>query len=536
MKPRRAVPVARSSTARSSSILAAGALASRIAGWARITVLIAVFGATGTLDPFLAAFRIPDIVFALVAAGSIATVLVPQLSALLERGERRRAQRLVGSVFVTMLLLLGLFSLVVVVGASALSGLLVGGLPSAQQREAADLSVILLVATIALALSAICTSAAAARSQFGVTAITGLLYSAGTIAGALIGGRAAGGYGPAIGTAAGAVAVLVITGVVLMRSDLRPARPNLRDPLLREALRSLLPRVGSVVLVQLLLAYLILLAGTTGPGAITIWSYAFTLLQVPLALVTSSIGIAILPKVAAQAARGNFAVVRTLAVASIGAVIWMMAPIATLGALFSYDAVRLVVGGNIDNASAVATADLLRLLLIGLVAHGVISVAVRLFYGLRDTVRPTLAELGGNIVIFALATLWVPLVGVTGIATSLPLGTWIEAVVLLALLVAHKQILNAATVVGATLFALLAALVSAGLATAVTSPLLEGARLSGVVPGAAVATLGTVVGLAAYVALTILARRREALPLFRRIAPLAPKRMRAILLRAEATT
>jgi putative peptidoglycan lipid II flippase len=330
--------------------------------------------------------------------------------------------------------------------------------------------------------------------------------------------------------------VLLIAATVLMRSNLRPARPNFRDPLLREALRSLLPRVGSVVLVQLLLAYLVALAGTSGPGAITIWSYAFTLLQVPLALVTSSIGIAILPKVAAQAARGNLAAVRTLATSSIGVVIWMMAPIATLGALFSYDAVRLVVGGNIDNASAVATADLLRLLLLGLVAHGVISVAVRLFYGLRDTVRPTVAELGGNLVIFALATLWVPLAGVTGIATSLPLGTWIEAAVLIALLIAHKQVLNAATVVGATLFALLAALLSVGLAAAITSPLLEGARLAGVIPGAAVAALGTTTGLAAYLALTILARRREALPLFRRIAPLAPKRMRAILLRAEATT
>jgi putative peptidoglycan lipid II flippase len=536
MKRPTVAPVVRASTARSSSVLAAGALASRIAGWARITVLIAVFGATGTLDPFLAAFRIPDIVFALVAAGSIATVLVPQLSSLLEHGQQRRAQRLLGSVFVAMLLLLGLFSLLVVLGANALSGLLVGGLPSAQQREAAELSVILLVATIALALSAICTSAAAARSRFGVTAITGLVYSAGTIAGALIGGRAAGGYGPAIGTAAGAIAVLLIAATVLMRSNLRPARPNFRDPLLREALRSLAPRVGSVVLVQLLLAYLVALAGTTGPGAITIWSYAFTLLQVPLALVTSSIGIAILPKVAAQAARGNLAAVRTLATSSIGAVIWMMAPIATLGALFSYDAVRLVVGGNIDNASAVATADLLRLLLLGLVAHGVISVAVRLFYGLRDTARPTIAEIGGSLVIFALATLWVPLAGVTGIATSLPLGTWIEAAVLIALLIAHKQVLNAATVVGATLFALLAALLSVGLAAAITSPLLEGARLAGVIPGAAVAALGTTTGLAAYLALTILARRREALPLFRRIAPLAPKRMRAILLRAEATT
>ena len=528
-----ASPVMRSSTARNSSVLAAGALASRIAGWVRITVLIAVFGATGTLDPFLAAFRIPDIVFALVAAGSIATVLVPQLSSLLEKGEQRRAQRLLGSVFVAMLVLLGLFSLVVVIGASALSGLLVGGLPSAQQREAADLSVILLVATNALALSAICTSAAAARSRFGVTAITGLVYSAGTIAGALIGGQAAGGYGPALGTAAGAIAVLVIAATVLVRSNLRPARPNFRDPLLRESLRSLLPRVGSVVVVQLLLAYLISLAGTTGPGAITIWSYAFTLLQVPLALVTSSIGIAILPKVAAQAARGNLAAVRTLASSSVGAVVWMMAPIATLGALFSYDAVRLVVGGNIDDPSAVATADLLRILLLGLVAHGVISVAVRLFYGMRDTVRPTVAELGGNLVIFALATLWVPVAGVAGIATSLPLGTWLEAVVLLALLIAHKRVLNAAMVIGTTLFAIVAALFSTGLAAAITLPLLESARLAGVVPGAAVAALGTGVGLAVYLALTILARRREALPLLRRIAPLAPKGLRALMLRAE---
>jgi peptidoglycan biosynthesis protein MviN/MurJ (putative lipid II flippase) len=160
---------------------------------------------------------------------------------------------------------------------------------------------------------------------------------------------------------------------------------------------------------------------------------------------------------------------------------------------------------------------------------------VRLFYGLRDTARPTIAEIGGSLVIFALATLWVPIAGVAGIAASLPLGTWIEAIVLLALLVAHKQILNVATVVGITLFATVAALLSAGLATAITLPLLEGARLSGVVPGAAVAALGTAVGLAAYLTLTILARRREALPLLRRIAPLAPKGMRALLLRAEVT-
>ena len=535
MKRRATSPVVRASTARSSATLAVGAFASRIAGWARITVLVAVFGATGALDPFLAAFRIPDIVFALVAAGSISTVLVPQLSALLERGERRRARRLVGSVLVAMLLLLGALSIVVVFGAATFSGLLVSGLPATQQREAADLSVILLVATVALALSAVCTSAAGARSQFGVTAITGLVYSAGTIAGALIGGREAGGYGPAVGTAAGALAVLSIAGTVLMRSVLRPALPNFRDPLLREALRSLLPRVGSVLVVQLLLAYLIGLAGTTGPGAITVWSYAFTLLQVPLALVTSSIGIAILPKVAAQAARGNIEGIRRLATSSIGTVIWLMAPIASLGALFAFDAVRLVIGGSVEDAGAAATSDLLRILLVGLVAHGVISVAVRLFYGLRDTARPTLAELGGSLVIFVLATLWVPMSGVIGIAAALPLGTWIEALLLIGLLSRGRGVLGAARVASMVLFSVAAALLSTLIAAAVTLPVIEGARSLGIFPAAAVAAFGTALGLVAYLTLTLVARREEALPLLRRIAPVAPRALRPVLLRAEAT-
>jgi len=55
------------------------------------------------------------------------------------------------------------------------------------------------------------------------------------------------------------------------------------------------------------------------------------------------------------------------------------------------------------------------------------------------------------------------------------------------------------------------------------------------VPGAAVAALGTVVGLAAYLLKTILARRPEALPMLRRVAPYAPKGLRSLLLRAEVS-
>jgi hypothetical protein len=101
------------------------------------------------------------------------------------------------------------------------------------------------------------------------------------------------------------------------------------------------------------------------------------------------------------------------------------------------------------------------------------------------------------------------------------------------LLVVQKRTLSGATVIGVLVFATLASALSAAIAAAVTMPLLSDARVLGVFSGSAIAALGTAVGLMAYVALTIAARRPEALPLLRRVAQVAPKGLRPIILRAE---
>jgi peptidoglycan biosynthesis protein MviN/MurJ (putative lipid II flippase) len=156
-----------------------------------------------------------------------------------------------------------------------------------------------------------------------------------------------------------------------------------------------------------------------------------------------------------------------------------------------------------------------------------------LFYGLGDTLRPTVAEVSGCIVIFAFATLWFPSIGVPGIAMALPFGTWIQAVALIGLLALRSQILNAATIVKITLFAITASLASGGIAAVVTLPILASARQAGVLIGTAAAGIGTIVGLTAYVALTVAARRQEALPVLRLVASPLPPSLRAILLRGE---
>ena len=81
-------------------------LLSRILGWVRVVVIGTTFGASRDLDAFFAAFRIPDLIFQLVAAGALASALIPVLAGLLINGEPARAWRVASTV--TNLMLIGL--------------------------------------------------------------------------------------------------------------------------------------------------------------------------------------------------------------------------------------------------------------------------------------------------------------------------------------------------------------------------------------------------------------------------------------------
>jgi len=76
---------------RNSALLSAAALASRLLGWVRLIVLVAAFGADGRLDPYLAAFKVPDIIYQLIAAGPLSSVLVPLVVRLRSEGDELRA-------------------------------------------------------------------------------------------------------------------------------------------------------------------------------------------------------------------------------------------------------------------------------------------------------------------------------------------------------------------------------------------------------------------------------------------------------------
>ena len=62
-------------------------LAARILGYIQVLVLGTTFGASDDLDSFYTAFRIPDLIFQLVAAGAVASALVPMVASLRAKGD-----------------------------------------------------------------------------------------------------------------------------------------------------------------------------------------------------------------------------------------------------------------------------------------------------------------------------------------------------------------------------------------------------------------------------------------------------------------
>jgi putative peptidoglycan lipid II flippase len=81
------------SIARSGLIVGSAFLLGRILGWARVVVIGTTFGASADLDSFFTAFRIPDLIFQLVAAGALASALLPTLTVLIAEDRREQAWR-----------------------------------------------------------------------------------------------------------------------------------------------------------------------------------------------------------------------------------------------------------------------------------------------------------------------------------------------------------------------------------------------------------------------------------------------------------
>ena len=422
---------------RNSALLSGAALASRLLGWVRLIVLVAAFGADGRLDPYLAAFKIPDIIYQLIAAGPLSSVLVPLVVRLRSEGDELRARRIMSAIF----LIFGVLALVIAVAALLLAGglaeLLAPGISVAQREEVAQLSRILAPSSLGLGIVAVASVWSAANERFFASSIGPIVYNLSVILFTLFGAERFGTVAAALGTVVGALLFGVIAIADARLGGLRLARPSLKDPLLLGSLGALAPRISGLLVVQIVLTGLVALASTLGPGSITAWTYALSLVQLPLAMVAGSIGTAILPVAArvlnVEGPTGLLRVTRS----ALGAAIWMLLPVAVIGAVLANNPVGLVLGISPASPVGVLLFSGLSLLLFSLPIQGATSVATRLCYGAGDTRGPVGSSVVGSLLIALSAAPFVATFGFAGLAAAVLFGEGVECLLLLLRLRSH---------------------------------------------------------------------------------------------------
>ncbi len=410
-------------------------LISRVLGYVR-TLAIAAAVPVDQLGPFYAAFRIPDFLFQLVAAGALSSALIPVVTALIATDEEARAWRVVSTVTTLMLAALAVLAAIVLLAAPELVALITPGFDAELQAQTTDLTRVMVLSPLFLACGAVATSALNARGRFAAAGLAPLVYNLMIIVGAIALVPAFGVTGLAFGVVLGAAGHLLVQVPSLIRigARIRP-RLDLGDDQSRLALTLMAPRAIGLGATQIVFLVMTSLATELGTDAVAVFNFAFTLLQIPIGVIGVPLGVVLLPSLSREAALGVTDGFRRLLLRGLSILGFVMLAIAALGIVLSDDVVRLLFGfADIGQRAMDATASALAVFLLGLTAHSLIAVLARAFYALQDTRTPVLAALLAVVVNIIAANLLVGPLGLDGLAAAIAVSAWIETLALMVLL------------------------------------------------------------------------------------------------------
>lgn len=423
---------------RSTIILMAAFLVNKGLAIGRQVVVARAFGTGGDYDAFVAAFRLPDILFMLISGGALATAFIPILS---ERLTLRPANdpagwRLTSSTLNTMLLVTAAAAaLIAVVALPLVEWLIAPGFPPETQQLTANLMRLALISTLIFSVSGLAGGVLHVHQHFLLPALAPIIYNLGLIAGAIFLAPSLGVYGLMWGAVAGAAGHLLIQVPGLIRYRMRYyAGLGWADPGLRQVARLLGPRILTLGVIQVNFLVIFNLASRLGQGSVSALDYGWDLMQMPQTIVGSAIGIVLFPTMAELAARGDRAGLRHTVEQSLRVILALSIP-ATVGlVVLGRPLIQLMFErGEFGPDSTAAVYQSLQFWALALVAHCALEVVNRLFYAQKDTTTPLVGAVIGMLVNGGLALLLYRVLDAGGLALSNAVAVTIEVLVLLAI-------------------------------------------------------------------------------------------------------
>lgn len=373
-------------------LLAGLTLASQLLALVRDRLFAHQFGAGEMLDLYYAAFKVPDLVFALVASLVSAYVLIPRIAG----ASREDTQRLISQTASFLFIAGG----VVCAGIAFFAPLILSWvyptlMSGATAAEFVLLTRILLLQPIILGLSGIATSLTQVRRKFALFAISPVLYNLGIIGGTLFLYPTYGLLGVGMGVVIGAVAHISIHIPVLISAGVFPTLVIPSPKVVWGVMKDSLPRSLALGMGSFIALALTSLAARTGPGGVSVFTLAGNIASVPLSLVGAAYATAAFPVLAEHHRSKQTVAYRDTVSAAARHIIFWSAIIMVLTIVLRAHIVRIILGsGAFGWDDTRLTAAILAILVVALAAQGIILLCARAFYAAQRSWNPLIMQLG----------------------------------------------------------------------------------------------------------------------------------------------
>ncbi len=450
--------------AAAASIVALGFLGSRLLGIVRTVVIAHQFGTSPALDAYFVAFRIPDLIFQLLAGATLGSAFIPTFARMMSRSDSE-AWRLASSVLNLVLGATLVFALIGLLVAPVLVPLTAPGLgeDTGQEAEltslAVDLTRIMMISPVLFAISGMFMGILNARHHFLGPALAPMFYNAAIIVGALVSDDV---RVLAFAVVVGALLHLVVQLPVLRLVGMtwQPVW-DWRDAAVREVGRLMGPRVIGLAAYHFNFVVATFFASTVAAGAISAVNYAWLLVMTPLGLFGMAISTAAFPRMAEQAARDDGELPDTLSRA-LRLILYLTIP-ASIGLMILAMPLTafLLRSGAFDESSADLVVPALIFYSIGLFAHAGIEIVSRGYYALSDTRTPVTFAVASMVINLVLSLVLVVPFGVKGLAFALSVATIVEFGLLVRTLARRMEGLDARRVAASVAVTLVATVLMA---------------------------------------------------------------------------
>ncbi len=428
------------SLALASAILMASFVASRFTGLLREIVISREFGTSGEYAAYLAAMRIPDFVFQVMAGGAVGAAFIPVFTGYLAQGKNEEGWRVVSTIFNMAILLMSPVVVLLMIFSPQVISLLTPDFPPDLLALGANVAHILLVLPLLFTLGVLSTSVLQSFNRFLLASLAPVLYNLGLICGAFFLGPAHGIYGLALGAAVGAALFLLVQVPGLLRQGIR-YRPvlDLRHQGVREVGRLMAPRMFGLAVYQINFVIVLYLASGT-PERVPALNYAWQLTMMPLGIFAMAIATAVFPTLAEQSALQQMEEMKRTISSSLRLIMFLTIPAMAGLIILQQPIVRLLFEREAFTAeSTAATAYALQFYALGLVGLAGVEITTRAFYALHDTRTPVIVATMAMLSHLAMSSFFIrtPL-GYGGLALSMSLSSLFEAGALL--LIAQRRL------------------------------------------------------------------------------------------------